>query len=440
MFIHKYKFHFVLLVIFLCTIANSNDDITKIDTKIKQISRQANKQNAFIKNTHKTLNSIYADILRAKKQRDEIQKKLDSINAKLKYAKQALLIQKRKKDNLVDNVEALRNQTRELEKKLEYSIVDGYTKSLSLEEIKEYSVDEVVNDEIYKILLEENQEAGYRLNSKYLDIKRKEIEASKHAQNLIQNIQNIQNIQKKQLALKEKQNKVLESLKNSKNEYIKKILKKKQQQQQMLKELSKLNILKSKTIEQMQKQAQLKRQKQKALLAAKKLKERLKNATPSQRAKIIKQSKQIQEQKVKQRGSSIRGVHIAKYVGVKTSAPLSRYSIIKEFGTHKDKLYNTELFEESLTISPIGPDRRVRAVLNGEIAFIKTNHNLFGNVIIIKHSNSLATVYAQLSQISSSVHKGKRVYEGDVIAISGNILKFQVLQNGKYVNPKSIFR
>jgi len=402
-FIHKYKFYFVLFIVFLCTIANSNDDIAKIDTKIKQISKQANKQSIFIKNTHKTLNSIYADILRAKKQRDEIQKNLDSINAKLKYAKQALLIQKRKKDNLVDNVEALRNQTKALEKELEYGIVDGYTKSLSLEEIKEYSVDEVVNDEIYNIWLEENKEAGYRLNSKYLDIKRKEIEASKHAQNLIQNIQNIQNIQKKQLALKEKQNKVLESLKNSKNAYIKKMLKKKQQQQQMLKELSKLNILKSKTIEQMQRQAQLKKQKQKALLAAKKLKERLKNATPSQRAQIIKQSKQIQEQKVKQRGSSISGVHIAKYVGAKTIAPLSRYSIIKEFGTHKDKLYHTELFEESLTISPIGPDRRVRAVLDGEIAFVKTNHNLFGNVIIIKHSNSLATVYAQLSQISSSV-------------------------------------
>ena len=435
------------LFLILCSldVAIANPDISNIDTKIKKISQQTHKQNADIKNTYKSLNAIYQDIRKAQKQKRALQIKLNNINARLKRAKRKYELYKKQQDNLVDGIGELRSKTKELERQIEDDVVEGYTKSLSLQEIKEYSVDEVIDDELYNVILEHNKEEGYKLNKQYLDIKKKEITASRQTKRLSNNILQIQQMQKKLSRLQDKQNKILATLKNSENAYKRKIAKKRMQQRQMLKELSSLNILKSKTIEQeKEKQRELIRR-QRAKLAAQKLQEELKNArTKEKREEIIRQSERrarvANKQVVVQRGSSVSGVRITTYRGARTIAPLRNYRVLKEFGKHRDRLYNTELFEESITLSPTTKDRRVRSVFDGVVAFVKQNHNLFGNVIIIKHSNSIATVYAHLSQISSSIYKGKRLSKGDVIAISGNSLKFQVLQNGKYVNPRSIFR
>jgi len=69
----------------------------------------------------------------------------------------------------------------------------------------------------------------------------------------------------------------------------------------------------------------------------------------------------------------------------------------------------------------------------------------YGNYLRIRHNSSLKTAYAHLQKFAKGVKKGKRVKQGDVIGYIGSTgrstgphLHFEVLKNGKQVNPKSI--
>ncbi len=69
----------------------------------------------------------------------------------------------------------------------------------------------------------------------------------------------------------------------------------------------------------------------------------------------------------------------------------------------------------------------------------------YGNYIKIRHKNGLETAYAHLNKYAKGVKSGSRVQQGQVIGYVGTTgrstgphLHFEVLQNGKQVNPKSI--
>ncbi len=69
----------------------------------------------------------------------------------------------------------------------------------------------------------------------------------------------------------------------------------------------------------------------------------------------------------------------------------------------------------------------------------------YGNYIRIKHNSSLQTAYAHMNRFAKGMRAGKRVKQGDVIGYVGSTgrstgphLHFEVLRNGKQVNPKSI--
>ncbi len=69
----------------------------------------------------------------------------------------------------------------------------------------------------------------------------------------------------------------------------------------------------------------------------------------------------------------------------------------------------------------------------------------YGNYIRIKHNGSLKTAYAHMHRFAKGMKPGKRVKQGDVIGYVGTTgrstgphLHFEVLRDGKQVNPKSI--
>lgn len=81
----------------------------------------------------------------------------------------------------------------------------------------------------------------------------------------------------------------------------------------------------------------------------------------------------------------------------------------------------------------------VMAALNGEITFAEREAG-YGKLIIIKHANNLETKYAHLSYINVSA--GDKIKAGSVIGkvgltgnTSGPHLHFEVLKNGKHVDP-----
>jgi stage II sporulation protein Q len=87
----------------------------------------------------------------------------------------------------------------------------------------------------------------------------------------------------------------------------------------------------------------------------------------------------------------------------------------------------------------------VVAVLDGTVINVNED-NLLGKVIEIRHSNELISVYQSLSEVS--IKKGDNVKQGQSIGKSGTCnvaaslkdhLHFEIIFNGKVVDPESIY-
>jgi stage II sporulation protein Q len=85
------------------------------------------------------------------------------------------------------------------------------------------------------------------------------------------------------------------------------------------------------------------------------------------------------------------------------------------------------------------------SVAEGEVVSIDTSE-MFGNIITIKHTNNITSRYSSLSEVNISV--GDTVNSGEIIGISGtnkvsatknNMLLFELMINGEYVNPQKYY-
>ena len=83
----------------------------------------------------------------------------------------------------------------------------------------------------------------------------------------------------------------------------------------------------------------------------------------------------------------------------------------------------------------------VVTILDGTVVDVKKDEVL-GNIVEIKHSNNLITTYEGLSTVN--VKKDQLLKQGDVIGKSGKLnlgeeiengLLFEVISDGKYINP-----
>ena len=87
----------------------------------------------------------------------------------------------------------------------------------------------------------------------------------------------------------------------------------------------------------------------------------------------------------------------------------------------------------------------VVSVLDGTVASIVADE-IMGNIVTIKHSNNLTTVYQCLNEVKVLV--GDLLKQGDIIGNSGinkiessseNMLLFEVILNGEYINPETFY-
>ena len=155
-------------------------------------------------------------------------------------------------------------------------------------------------------------------------------------------------------------------------------------------------------------------------------------------------SKQILQEdidlSVKNIGSSIKGIKVSRYKGVKTIAPLKSYKVVKKFGKYYDPVYKIELFNESISLKSKVKNAKVHSVLRGKVVYAKTDAGTLGNVVIVKHSNNLHTVYSQLSNIPRTLKVGKWIPKGYVVGRVNDILEFQATKNSKYIDPMKLVK
>lgn len=72
-------------------------------------------------------------------------------------------------------------------------------------------------------------------------------------------------------------------------------------------------------------------------------------------------------------------------------------------------------------------------------------HGGYGNYVCIRHTGTTKTAYAHLSKYGKDIRPGKKVRQGQIIGYvgctglaTGPHLHFEVIQNGKHVNPQKI--
>ncbi len=135
----------------------------------------------------------------------------------------------------------------------------------------------------------------------------------------------------------------------------------------------------------------------------------------------------------------IYGIGIAKYSGYKTIAPLKPYTIVKKFGLLKDKIYNITIFNKSISMKQENLNSEVFNVLNGKIIYIKKDSGVLENTVVIEHRNKVHTVYSNLDSINPNLSIGQRIRKGSSIGIINDTLIFQVTQENRYINPEELF-
>ncbi|MDR3132259.1 MAG: M23 family metallopeptidase [Rickettsiales bacterium] len=124
--------------------------------------------------------------------------------------------------------------------------------------------------------------------------------------------------------------------------------------------------------------------------------------------------------------------------------PLSGdYRISSKFGNRKHPIRGKVVFHKGVDYAAkFGTP--IYAAAEGVIEYIGNNGG-YGKYIKIKHKNGYSTCYAHMSKFSSDVKLGSKVKQGQVIAYVGSTgvatgphLHYEVIYNGKHVDPLTI--
>lgn len=443
-------FRVILLSILLITTFYGSTKT--IDKKIKNNKKSLKNTSVIKKHTATKIKLLADSIAKNEEEYEKLEHEEETLINTIFLNK--LKLQKVKSDviELKKNTIKIKQQTKSIQENIVDEVIDKYSASLAIPLAKKSDQQEVIDKEVYTLLLEQSKDNILQLNLNYLEL----ITTTRNNENkMIQLAQYIKEQEGKKIKLKQLKKtkaKTIKLLSQQHKKYQKQLQKIIDQQNHIQDILSNLHILKIQTIkkEKRAKEQKQKEQQRKSRLA--KLKEQLKikakkkkRSRPLQNKEIkISKDRKILDKainiKVKNIGSSTRGIKIAKYKGRKTIAPLKSYTIVKEFGKYYDPVYKIELFNEALTMKPKRPNSKVYNILSGKIVYVKQNQGILSNVVIVQHSNNLSTIYSNLDRIAPTLRVGKWIKKGFVVGRVSDTLMFQATKNGKFINPKELIK
>lgn len=126
------------------------------------------------------------------------------------------------------------------------------------------------------------------------------------------------------------------------------------------------------------------------------------------------------------------------FLTVNFQNPIESNNITSLFGYRVSPITNEYSLHTGLDI--VAPENtEIYSAYDG-IVVKAENNEINGNYIVIKHSNALKTTYNHCNKLL--VREGETVKKGEKIALvgatgyaTGNHLHFEVILNGKYINP-----
>ncbi|WCR58188.1 M23 family metallopeptidase [Wolbachia endosymbiont of Ctenocephalides felis wCfeJ] len=119
------------------------------------------------------------------------------------------------------------------------------------------------------------------------------------------------------------------------------------------------------------------------------------------------------------------------------------FRISSKFGNRKHPIRGKIVFHKGVDYAAkFGAP--IYAVAEGVIEYIGNNGG-YGKYIKVKHKNGYSTCYAHISRFSNNIKSGSKVKQGQVIAYVGSTgvatgphLHYEVIYNGKYIDPLTI--
>lgn len=126
------------------------------------------------------------------------------------------------------------------------------------------------------------------------------------------------------------------------------------------------------------------------------------------------------------------------FLTVNFTNPIKEGNITSKFGYRISPITNKYSLHTGLDIAT-PKNTKIYAAYDG-IVIKAEYHEINGNYVVIEHSNTLKTTYNHCNKLL--IKEGETVRKGEVIALVGatgyatsNHLHFEVLLNGKYINP-----
>lgn len=396
----------LLLAFFLVvTAATAAEDVNK---QIKTTSNQIKSFDKKYSSLHKKMSKTAEAIKQSEKELLAQEKDISYLSKKLEHSQEQYEANRKELQELKERETTLQNE----QERVETELIESIARNISINTIEQgkYTVttDSIISEEILKELNLQTQRKIDRLEHEH-NANLKTMEQYRSRTEKLQSEINAIDEQKSRLLEVTKSNKAsILKMQKDKKQYKRSIDKLLAQKKALSSTLARLNIIRSE------------------------------ESRKAEQEKAV-QAKKVTTAHVNKKGSSYQSVKSKKYRGKKTIAPLTGYTLVKEFGPYTDPIYKIKIYNESVTLQSKERHAKVKTVLNGKVILAKKTQ-LLDNVVIIKHANGLHTIYAHLDQIAPTVQKGKRVKQGSIIGRIEDELIFEVTQDNYHIDPMSLIR
>ena len=398
----------ILIFSFFTLFANS------IDKKIRTTNTKLNTFSKTYTNINKKMADNAKAILFQKRKILKQQKYLEKLKLELSKKENSYKLNSSQLAKLQKSQNSLKSNQNQVELRLSSVISQVVSLSVVLEAEYSADMDSMIEFEVLQVILKESKKKAQKLSSVFHKNSKDIAILDKQTNSLEFEIAKIDKKRKKLVTTQQINKESLNKLRLSKSLYKKELKKLLKKQDILKKTLSKLNIIK--------------------------IDERKKKKEEEARRVAFSNKKDDKKPfKVKKLGSSYQAIKTKKYRGRKTIAPLAHYTITKKYGTYTDPIYGIKIFNESISLKPKRANAKVKTVFNGKVIYADKTAVL-DNIVIVEHKNGLHTIYANLSQISPNIRKGKKIKKGYTIGRVSDELIFEVTQKSYHINPIRLFK
>lgn len=369
----------------------------------KSIDRQSRQDIA------KNIKAVVLQIIKDEESYGKLSFLIKQSNEEISLNKDKLLDVKSKRENLEAELSDFQEQKETIQSNVVKLMTKRYSMSMAIKYANKESINSVVDKEVYAVVFNSIKKEVSKLNNISEELDGKISDNIELTRELDEFIEEQKNILLENEKLKSKQATHITSLKKKHRLYITHLQNVIRDQKKMKNILTDLDIVRNS-----------------------------KNSKSGKNGRLTASSKEFNSE-IKDISKNSRNVNISKYTGKKTIAPLKSYTITKKFGKYYDEVYKAELFSKSLSLKTKKSNAKVKSMFKGEITFIKKNVGRLKNIVIVKHSKGLHTIYSNLDTISSKIKVGKKISKAYTLGFVDDILLLQATKNNKYIDPKKLF-